>query len=38
MPLDKDSAAMGFQIGFKGVGFFFVFKGYCVFDAPRFVF
>ena len=38
MPLGKGSAAMGFQIGFKGVGFFFVFKGYCVFDTPRFVF
>ena len=35
MPLDECSAAMGFQVGFKGVGFFFVFKGYCVFDPPR---
>ena len=31
---NKCSAAMGFQIGFKSVGFFFVFKGYCVFDPP----
>ena len=38
MPLDECSAAMGFQVGFKSVGFFFVFKGYCVFDTPRFVF
>ena len=35
VPLGKGSAAMGFQVGFKGVGFFFVFKGYCVFDPPR---
>ena len=38
MPLDECSAAMGFQVGFKGVGFFSVFKCYCVFDFPRFVF
>ena len=38
MPLDKSSAAMGFQIGFKSVGFFSVFECYCVFDFPRFVF
>ena len=38
MPLDKGSAAMGFQVGFKSVGFFAVSKGYCVFDFPRFVF
>ena len=38
MPLDKGSAAMGFQIGFKSVGFFSVFECYCVFDFPRFVF
>ena len=35
MPLDECSAAMSFQVGFKSVGFFFVFKGYCVFDTPR---
>ena len=35
MPFDECSAAMGFQVGFKSVGFFFVFKGYCVFDTPR---
>ena len=29
---------MGFQIGFKGVGFFTIFKGYCIFDTPRFEF
>ena len=34
MPLDECSAAMGFQVGFKGVGFFFVFKGNRVFDTP----
>ena len=38
VPFDECSAAMGFQVGFKSVGFFSVFKGYCVFDAPRFVF
>ena len=38
MPLDKGSAAMGFQVGFKSVGFFSVFECYCVFDTPRFVF
>ena len=38
MPFDECSAAMGFQIGFKSVGFFSVFECYCVFDAPRFVF
>ena len=38
MPLDKGSAAMSFQVGFKSVGFFAVSKGYCVFDPPRFVF
>ena len=38
MPLDECSAAMGFQVGFKGVGFFSVFECYCVFDFPRFVF
>ena len=38
MPLDKGSAAMSFEIGFKGVGFFFVFKGNHIFDAPRFLF
>ena len=35
MPLDKGSAAMSFQVGFKSVGFFFVFKGNRIFDAPR---
>ena len=35
MPLDKCSAAMSFQVGFKSVGFFFVFKGNRIFDAPR---
>ena len=35
MPLDECSAAMSFQVGFKGVGFFAVSKGYCVFDFPR---
>ena len=35
MPFDKCSAAMSFQVGFKSVGFFFVFKGYCIFDTPR---
>ena len=34
MSLDEYSAAMGFQVGFKGVGFFFVFKGNRVFDPP----
>ena len=34
MPFDECSAAMGFQVGFKSVGFFFVFKGYCVFNPP----
>ena len=38
MPLDKGPAAMGFQVGFKSVGFFSVFECYCVFDTPRFVF
>ena len=38
MPSNKCSAAMGFQVGFKSVGFFFVFKGNHIFDAPRFVF
>ena len=38
MPLDECSAAMGFLVGFKGVGFFSVFKSNGVFDAPRFVF
>ena len=38
MPFDECSAAMGFQIGFKSVGFFSVFECYCVFDFPRFVF
>ena len=38
MPFGEGSAAMSFQICFKCVGFFFVFKGYCVFDFPRFVF
>jgi len=38
MPLGECSAAMGFQIGFKSVGFFSVFECYCVFDFPRFVF
>ena len=38
MPLDKGSAAMGFQIGFKGIGFCFVFKSDRIFDPPRFVF
>ena len=33
MPFDECSAAMGFQVGFKGVGFFFVFKGNRVFDT-----
>ena len=35
MPLDECSAAMGFQVGFKSVGFFFVFKRNRVFDFPR---
>ena len=34
MPLDECSAAMGFQVGFKGVCFFFVFKSNRVFDPP----
>ena len=34
MPLDECSATMGFQVGFKGVCFFFVFKGNRVFDTP----
>ena len=34
MPFDECSAAMGFQIGFKSVGFFSVFECYCVFDPP----
>ena len=38
MPFDECSAAMGFQVGFKSVGFFSVFECYCVFDFPRFVF
>ena len=38
MPLDECSAAMGFQVGFKGVGFFFVFKSNGVFNAPGFEF
>ena len=38
MPLGEGSAAMGFQVGFKSVGFFSVFECYCVFDFPRFVF
>ena len=38
MPFDECSAAMSFQVGFKSVGFFFVFKGNRIFDAPRFVF
>ena len=29
---------MSFQVGFKSVGFFFVFKSNRVFDFPRFVF
>ena len=29
---------MSFQIDFKSVGFFFVFKGNHIFDTPRFVF
>ena len=29
---------MGFQVGFKSTGFFFVFKGNRIFDTPRFVF
>jgi len=29
---------MGFQIGFKGIGFCFVFKSDRIFDPPRFVF
>ena len=35
MPFDKSSAAMGFQVGFKGVGFFAISKSYCVFYFPR---
>ena len=38
MPFAECSAAMGFQVGFKSVGFFSVFECYCVFDFPRFVF
>ena len=38
MPFDECSAAMSFQVGFKSLGFFFVFKGNHIFDAPRFVF
>ena len=38
MPFDKGSAAMGFEIGFEGVGFFSVFECYCIFDTPRFAF
>ena len=35
MPLDECSAAMGFQVSFKSVGFFFGFKSNRVFDPPR---
>ena len=38
MPLDKGSAAMGFEIGFESIGFFSVFECYCIFDTPRFAF
>ena len=38
MPFGEGSAAMGFQVCFKCVGFFSVFECYCVFDFPRFVF
>ena len=38
MPFDECSAAMGFQVGFKGVGFFFIFKSNGVFNAPGFEF
>ena len=38
MPFDECSAAMGFQVCFKGVCFFFIFKGDRIFDTPRFVF
>jgi len=34
MPFDECSAAMGFQVGFKGVCFFFVFKGNRILDTP----
>jgi len=34
MPFNKCSAAMSFQVGFKGVGFFSVFKSNGVFDPP----
>ena len=35
MPLDECSAAMGFQVGLKGVGFFAVIKSNRIFDTPR---
>ena len=38
MPLDECSAAMSFQVGFKSVGFFFVFKSNGVFNASGFEF
>ena len=38
MPLDECFAAMSFQVGFKSVGFFFVFKSNGVFDTPGFEF
>ena len=35
MPFGEGSAAMVFEIGFKSVGFFTIFKGDRVFDTPR---
>ena len=35
MPFGEGSAAMSFQICFKGVGFFTIIKGNGVFDTPR---
>ena len=35
MPFGEDSAAMGLQVGFKGVGFFAVIKCNRIFDTPR---
>ena len=35
VPLGEGSAAMGFQVCFKSVGFFAVIKGNCIFNTPR---
>ena len=34
VPLGECSAAMGFQVCFKSVGFFLIFKGNSIFDPP----